>query len=105
MNFRERLRRWAGKPFRARSRAMNCQELVNLLVDYLDGTLEPETARELERHLEGCTSCLNFINTYKATTTWVRKVTYEEMPEKLKARLASFLRTKIREEKANRDRS
>ncbi len=83
---------------------MTCQELVDLLVDYLDGTLDPVTTRELERHLEGCEACLNFIKTYKATTAWVGEVTYEEMPEELKDRLASFLKAKIRQEKADGDR-
>jgi len=54
----------------------------------------------LEQHLEGCTSCLNFIKTYKATTALVRDVSCEEMPEELKSRLASFLKRKIRREKA-----
>jgi hypothetical protein len=50
--------------------------------------------------LEGCASCLNFIKTYKATTTWVKDITYEDMPEELKERLASFLKAKIRQEKS-----
>ncbi len=100
MNFRERLKRWLGMPFGARPRMMTCRELVDLLTDYLEGALDPETARALERHLEGCDSCHNFIKTYKATTAWVGQVTYEEMPDELKDRLASFLKAKIRQEKA-----
>jgi anti-sigma factor RsiW len=82
---------------------LTCEELVGLLADYLDGSLDPETARALERHLEGCVSCLNFLKTYKTTTAWVGEVTYEEMPEELKDRLASFLRAKIRQEKTRTD--
>ncbi len=82
---------------------LTCEKLVGLLADYLDGSLDRETARALERHLDGCASCLNFIKTYKATTAWVGEVTYEEIPEELKDRLASFLKTKIRQEKAGRD--
>ena len=79
---------------------LTCQEVVNLLAEYLDGTLEPETARALELHLEDCVSCHNFLRTYRATGAWIREVTYEEMPDELKERLASFLKTKIRQEKA-----
>jgi anti-sigma factor RsiW len=79
---------------------LTCQELVDLLADYLEGALDPETAKELERHLDGCASCLNFIKTYKTTTAWVEEITYEDMPDELKDRLASFLKAKIREEKA-----
>ena len=52
------------------------------------------------KHLEGCTSCLNFIETYKATTALVKDVSCEERPEVLKSRLTSFLQAKIRQEKA-----
>lgn len=77
---------------------LTCQEQVELLADYLEGTLHPETARALEQHLEGCPECLNFIKTYQATNTWVREITCEEMPEELTIRLTSFLKAKIRQE-------
>ncbi|MBI2882490.1 MAG: zf-HC2 domain-containing protein [Candidatus Methylomirabilis oxyfera] len=95
--------RWARKPFRARATMLTCQEQVELLADYLDGILDPETASALERHLEDCPACLNFITTYKATSAWVREITYEEMPEELKERLTSFLRAKIRKQRAGGD--
>jgi len=79
---------------------LTCQEVVNLLVEYLDGTLDVQTAKALEGHLEGCVSCHNFIKTYKATTAWVKEITYEEIPDEFKDRLASFLKAKIRQEKA-----
>lgn len=91
--------RWVRR-LQGRGRMMTCQEQVELLADYLEGALTPETAKALERHLDGCVSCLNFITTYKAASAWAREVTYEEMPEELKARLASFLIAKIREEKS-----
>jgi anti-sigma factor RsiW len=100
MNFRERLKQWVRLPFGRKPSMLTCEELVGLLADYLDGSLDPETARALERHLDGCASCLNFIKTYKATTAWVGDVTYEEMPDELKDRLASFLKAKILREKA-----
>lgn len=100
MGYWERFTRWARGLFHWQQTMMTCQEQVALLADYLEGTLDPKTARALERHLDGCVSCLNFITTYKATSAMVREVTYEEMPEELKARLASFLIAKIREEKA-----
>ena len=79
---------------------LTCQEVVNLLVEYLDGTLDVQTAKALEGHLEGCVACHNFIKTYKATAAWVKEITYEEIPDEFKDRLASFLKTKIRQEKS-----
>ena len=104
MTLRERLERWARKGFRGRASMITCREQVDLLVDYFDGTLDPEIARALEQHLDGCPSCLNFIKTYKATIKWVGEEVCEEMPEELMTRLTSFLKTKIRQEKAGGDR-
>lgn len=103
MTLWERVMRWTWKPFRGSAKMLTCQEQVELLADYLDGILQPETARALERHLEDCPSCLNFITTYKATNAWVREITYEAMPEELQTRLASFLKAKILQEKAGED--
>ena len=101
MSLWERFARWARTLFRGRLKMMTCREQVELLAEYLDGVLDPEVARALEQHLDGCVSCSNFIKTYRATRTWIKEVTYEEMPEELKGRLASFLKEKIREEKSS----
>lgn len=75
---------------------MDCRELVDLLVDYLDGALAPETLNALDRHLADCEPCLAFLNTYKATRDLTREAIAEEMPEELRAKLAGFLRETLR---------
>ncbi len=77
---------------------ITCKDLVEFLVDYLDGTLEPETARALEEHLKDCQNCQAFLNTYKATLASLKELACEEMPAELRARLASFLKARIRRE-------
>lgn len=104
MTFWESFARWVRWPFRRRRSVMTCREQVELLADYLDGALDPKVAGALEQHLDGCPSCLNFIKTYKATTALVREIACEEMPEELMNRLTSFLKAKIRQEKAGGDR-
>lgn len=104
MTLWERVTRWARMLFRGSAKMLTCQEQVELLADYLEGTLHPETARALEQHLEGCPECLNFIKTYQVTTAWVREITCEAMPEELTTRLTSFLKTQIRQERAGGDR-
>jgi anti-sigma factor RsiW len=94
------LKHWLRDLLRGKSGTLTCQEVVNLLAEYLDGALDVQTARELERHLEGCVACHNFIKTYRATAAWVKEITYEEIPDEFKDRLASFLKAKIRQEKA-----
>lgn len=104
MTLRERLTQWIWELFRRSTGMLTCQEQVELLADYLDGTLSPETARSLERHLRDCVACVNFIKTYKAMKAWVRELTYEEMPDELKTRLTSFLKARIHQEKTTSDR-
>ncbi|MBI4590091.1 MAG: zf-HC2 domain-containing protein [Candidatus Rokubacteria bacterium] len=70
----------------------NCREIVDLLAEYLDGSLEPATARRLRSHLEGCAPCVAFVNTYKGTVKAARRLKETDIPPELKDRLLSFLR-------------
>ena len=69
-----------------------CQDMVGLLADYLDDSLDPATARGLQAHLEGCTPCVAFVNTYKGTVKAARQLKEADIPPELKDRLLSFLR-------------
>jgi anti-sigma factor RsiW len=36
---------------------MQCDELSNVLVDFIDGRLDPDAERDVERHLDTCADC------------------------------------------------
>ena len=36
---------------------MNCSECQEQLTAYVEGLLEPQSAREVARHVEGCAAC------------------------------------------------
>jgi anti-sigma factor RsiW len=36
---------------------VNCQEMVDLVTDYLEGKLDPQMTAEVEAHLELCDGC------------------------------------------------
>jgi len=74
---------------------MSCKELVDLMADYLEGQMEPDAARDLDRHLADCPPCLNFLKTYRATTRLIRGVACEEIPPELGERLERFLRERL----------
>ncbi|MCA9268795.1 MAG: zf-HC2 domain-containing protein [Planctomycetales bacterium] len=44
---------------------MNCQELVDFLMEYLEGELPPEHQAAFEEHLRLCPPCVHFLATYK----------------------------------------
>jgi anti-sigma factor RsiW len=70
---------------------VQCKEIVDLLGDYLEGELDPETAKALETHLSDCRPCVSFVNTYRGTISASRKLLEEEIPPELMERLRQFL--------------
>jgi anti-sigma factor RsiW len=46
---------------------MTCQELTEVLTDYLEGVMSPEQAAELEAHLELCEGCVTYVEQMRET--------------------------------------
>jgi uncharacterized protein with PIN domain len=76
---------------------MNCKELVYLLGDYLDGSMEEQLREELDGHIAMCESCIHFLNTYDKTRIICRQVQLNEIPEEFLERLRSFVTAKAGE--------
>lgn len=76
---------------------MNCKELVYLLGDYIDGTMEESLRRELDVHISMCDSCMNFLATYDKTRIACQQVRLHEIPAEFRARLKSFVMMKAEE--------
>ena len=72
-----------------------CQDCVDLVADYLDGSLPADQREALEEHLSFCPPCITFLRTYKATTRLARKTLAQEMPEEMSARLHEFLAAQL----------
>ncbi len=47
--------------------ALSCQELVELVTDYLEGALSPADLRRFEDHLAGCDGCTEYIAQFRRT--------------------------------------
>jgi Putative zinc-finger len=69
----------------------HCKECVELLGEYVEGTLPPDRSKALEDHLSECPPCITFVRTYKATRGLCRKALAREMPRELISSLSSFL--------------
>ncbi len=76
---------------------MNCKELVYLLGDYIDGTMDESLRRELDVHIAMCESCMNFLSTYNKTRLACRQVELDEIPEEFRVRLKAFVMRKAEE--------
>ncbi len=70
---------------------IGCRECMDLLADYVDGALPKDQAELLEWHLEGCSPCVAFVNTYRGTVGAARRLRETTLPPELRQRLAAFL--------------
>jgi len=74
---------------------MTCQDVIEVLIDYLDQVLTPEVAADLERHLAGCAPCRAYLATYRRTRALGAQAARLEMPDEMKARLRQFLLERV----------
>jgi len=79
---------------------LKCKECFDLLVDYLDGHLTPDTHGKLEEHLESCPPCLHFLESYRTCSEMAQKLRDQEVqiPSEVESRLKSFLQQEIAKE-------
>ena len=73
---------------------MECPDCMDLLADYIDGSLPRHQAELLEWHLEGCGPCVAFVNTYRGTVDAAKKLNDTPIPPELKQRLLKVLRAR-----------
>ena len=71
-----------------------CQDLVEVLLDYLEGLLAPEVAARIDAHRAGCPRCREFIESYLATPQVLRGALARSMPAAIKTRLAEALKVR-----------
>ena len=46
---------------------LNCDEVVELVTDYLDGALDDQTDRRVTDHLGGCDGCTTYVDQMRQT--------------------------------------
>jgi predicted anti-sigma-YlaC factor YlaD len=69
-----------------------CKECLDLLSDYLDGELAPETSFSLEEHFQDCPPCIAFLNTFKTSTDLCREsIRQVDLPEVVQIKLKEFI--------------
>ena len=54
--------------------ALSCQEVVELVTDYLEGALGPDEHARVEKHLAGCTKCDVYLDQIRTTIRLVGRV-------------------------------
>lgn len=66
---------------------MNCREIVDFLMDYVDGELPDHVKACFDMHLQDCPPCVEYLKTYRATVLIAKRCCSEspcdEIPEPL----------------------
>jgi anti-sigma factor RsiW len=71
-----------------------CREVIDFLLDYLEGELDADRRRAFERHLAECPSCVAYLDSYRATIELARGAERAAPPleESVALRLARAIR-------------
>ncbi len=70
---------------------MKCEELLAMLNEYVDGTIDPAVCKDFERHMAGCNPCQVVVDNIRQTITLYRAGQPYEIPEPIAARLRRTL--------------
>ena len=76
---------------------ITCQQVTELVNDYLEGTLSPHQTALFEQHLNFCDGCDWYVDQLRTTIATVGRIEPVEVPPQLRDRLLAEFR--------NRDRS
>jgi anti-sigma factor RsiW len=74
---------------------VHCQHVVNLVLSYLDGTLDPNERWAFETHIADCRNCWRFLRSYRETVSLGRQLRDEDIPPDVRDRLETFLRNRL----------
>ncbi|MGK2879305.1 MAG: anti-sigma factor family protein [Mycobacterium sp.] len=71
---------------------MDCNELVELVTDYLEGTLTPEIRSRFDMHLLECDGCENYLEQFRGTVSAVGRIRDSELDPAFRTKLLGAFR-------------
>ena len=66
---------------------VTCQEVIELVSDYLDQALTPEEASLFEQHVNFCDGCDWYLDQMRSTVATVGRVTEQDVPDETREKL------------------
>ncbi len=76
---------------------MKCEELLKMLNEYVDGTVDPTVCDEFTKHMAGCNPCQIVVDNIRQTITLYKNGTPYKLPEAFRAKLHATLRERWKE--------
>jgi len=71
---------------------MNCRQVVELMTDYLDGTLSASDRERFEEHISGCDGCRAYLAELRITREVVGRLAAESIPKSVEDELLKAFR-------------
>jgi anti-sigma factor RsiW len=78
--------------FRFRSHELVCQEVVELVTDYLEGALSPADRRRFETHLADCPHCTEYLAQMRETIRLAGRIAPEDLTPSMRTDLTDLYR-------------
>ena len=76
---------------------MKCEEMLAMLNEHVDGTVDPAICEEFEKHLAGCNPCQVVVDNIRQTITLYKNGRPYELPARFREKLHDSLRRRWRE--------
>ena len=74
-------------------RRLACQQVVELVTEYLEGVMEPRRRARFEAHLSVCDGCSNYLEQFRTTVAVVGRLDASDVPEPVMNELLAAFRT------------
>jgi predicted anti-sigma-YlaC factor YlaD len=75
---------------------ISCQEVVEVVTDYLEGKLSDHEVAVVEAHLELCDGCRRYLDQMRITIATVGRIEDTDVPPDLRATLLAAFRERGR---------
>ena len=82
----------ADEPLETDADDLACTEEVELMTEYLEGALSPAEARRVERHLETCPGCTEYLEQMRTIAGSLRGLREASLPPALREDLIAAFR-------------
>jgi anti-sigma factor RsiW len=69
-----------------------CQQIVELVTDYLEGALSRSERRRFEAHLEGCENCTEYLVQMRATIRLTGRLDAEDLTPAMREEFTALYR-------------
>lgn len=76
---------------------MKCEELLAMVNEYVDGTVDPAIWEEFEKHMAGCNPCQVVVDNIRKTITLYKQGKPYDLPAVFRQRLHAALRQRWKE--------